>query len=280
MNFELVKPTGQLASISEDMLLSPTLPSPSLRDAASLRAESPALSVLSGSSMRTGITQPPAESAKRPTPSMSLQPKPADLHEVEAHRQRELRWISMMASIPASQGRKNKKVRKLLWEGVPASVRYLVWAHLTDSKAKRMEGLYAKLVKRERVPASASIERDVHRVFVDEPPLLDGSLVNLLQAYLSMVPDVQYSRGLTVVAGHLLLHSPEEDAFWTFVSLMDSHLRPYFSAHPVQMEVDASLFGKAVEALEPTLAKKLFIDMAIPPASLCRPWYADLSPVV
>ncbi|KAF7798221.1 hypothetical protein EIP86_009438 [Pleurotus ostreatoroseus] len=274
MNFELVKPVASLASISEDPLRSPPLPSPGVRSefGSSLRPGSPATSMLSASSGRTSTTQAPEPVRRTP----SIGPKPPEPQEVEAHRQRELRWISMMASVPASQARKNKKVRKLLWEGVPASVRYLVWAHLTDSKAKRMEGLYAKLVKRERVPASASIERDVNRVFASEPPLLDGSLVNLLQAYLSMVPDVQYGRGLTVIAGHLLLHSPEEDAFWTFVSLMDSHLRLYFSAHPVQMEVDASLFGKAVEANESAVAKKVFIDMAIPPASLCRPWFTAL----
>ena len=32
--------------------------------------------------------------------------------------------------------------------------------------------------------------------------------------------------GLTFIAGQLLPQSPEEDTFWIFVSLMDSHLRP------------------------------------------------------
>lgn len=79
--------------------------------------------------------------------------------------------------------------------------------------------------------------------------------------------------GLTVVAGRLLLQSPEEDAFWTFVSMMDSHLRPYFSPSRMQLEIDATLLGKAIEANEPALAKKLFNDLDIPPISLCRPWY-------
>ncbi|KDQ23018.1 hypothetical protein PLEOSDRAFT_12439, partial [Pleurotus ostreatus PC15] len=50
---------------------------------------------------------------------------------MEGHRQRELRWIALMSSVPASQARKSKKVKKLLIEGVPSSVRYLVWIHLT-----------------------------------------------------------------------------------------------------------------------------------------------------
>jgi TBC1 domain family member 10 len=71
------------------------------------------------------------------------------------------------------------------------------------------------------------------------------------------------------------LQSPEEDAFWTFVSLMDTHIRSYFAAGQAQMEIDATLFGKAVEANEPAIAK-VFVEMDIPPASLCRPWFTAL----
>ncbi|OBZ78654.1 TBC1 domain family member 10B [Grifola frondosa] len=247
MDFELVKPTipqSPLAFNSVDSL-SQTLNSAALPDNL-LRTDSPALSTLSGSSL-----------------------------QVEAHRQRELRWISVMSSVPASHARKSKKVKKMVLEGVPSSVRYLVWAHLADSKAKRMDGLYQRLCKREKVAASADIERDVQQSFVEQPQLQDGSLVNLLQAYLTMVPDIQYNRGLAMIASQLLLQSPEEDAFWTFISLMDSHLRPYFS-NSIQLEVDASLFGKALEANDAAAAKKTFSDMAISPNTFCRAWFTTV----
>ena len=54
---------------------------------------------------------------------------------------------------------------------------------------------------------------------------------------------------------------------------MDTHLRPYFSSNATQMDVDAFLFQKAVEAADPSVAKKLFVDMAIPAIRICRPWY-------
>jgi hypothetical protein len=116
---------------------------------------------------------------------------------VEAHRARELKWISVMSTTPPSYARKNKKIRKLLQEGVPASVRYQVWAHLTDSKAKRIEGLYAQLGEREKVPAFAEIQRDAQACFGGDSRLSlpNGPLVSLLQAYLKMVPDIQYSKG-------------------------------------------------------------------------------------
>lgn len=57
---------------------------------------------------------------------------------------------------------------------------------------------------------------------------------------------------------------------------MDTHLRPYFSVNPIQLEVDASLLVKALEVLDSALAKKLFVDMAIQPSAICRPWFTSL----
>jgi hypothetical protein len=46
---------------------------------------------------------------------------------IAAHISREQRWISAMQTIPSSSIRRNKKIKKLLLEGVPASVRGVVW---------------------------------------------------------------------------------------------------------------------------------------------------------
>jgi len=77
---------------------------------------------------------------------------------------------------------------------------------------------------------------------------------------------------LTLIAGHLLLHSPEEDAFWLFVSMMDAYLRPYFWSNPTQLEVDAALFSKALEGNDAQVFKKLMIDMSITPNKISHPW--------
>ncbi|KAI0935551.1 hypothetical protein AcV5_003953 [Taiwanofungus camphoratus] len=263
MDFELVRPTIPQSPITANSVDSLSLSPPSpVREGASL-APSDDL-----------IFPTRKSSSERPAVESKVE-KPLDVSNIEAHRQRELRWISAMSSTPPSQARKSKKVRKLILEGVPASVRYLVWAHLTDSKAKRMDGLYTRLGQREKVAAIENIEHDSQQIFNDQP-LQDQSLVNLLQAYLSMVPDIPYHRGLTVIASQLLIQSPEEDAFWTFISLMDTHIRPYFSLNGVQLEVDASLFAKAAESNDAILAKKIFVDMAISPMSICRPWFTSI----
>jgi hypothetical protein len=46
---------------------------------------------------------------------------------IAAHISREQRWISTMQAVPSSTVRRNKKVKKLLLEGVPTSVRGVVW---------------------------------------------------------------------------------------------------------------------------------------------------------
>jgi hypothetical protein len=115
----------------------------------------------------------------------------------ESHRQRELRWVQLLAATPAGQLRRSKKAQKLLLEGVPASVRAVVWANLVDVPARRMPGVYEKLGGRGRVPASAQIQRDLALLFPGRPAFWEstGSLATLLQAYLTMVPDVHYHSG-------------------------------------------------------------------------------------
>lgn len=194
-DFELIKPVIPVSPIagssSESLqrgMASPYTP-PTLDDASLLRADSPAPSMWSS-----------ATSLRKTIPEQSLsdssQPNLRQPSEIEAHRQRELRWISAMSAIPPSQARKSKKIKKLIHEGVPASVRYLVWAHLTDSKGKRMDGLYRRLCERDKVAAHAEIERDIEQCYQDQAELQNGSLFNILQAYLSMVPDVHYVQGV------------------------------------------------------------------------------------
>lgn len=114
--------------------------------------------------------------------------------------------------------------------------------------------------------------------------------MTLLQAYLRMVPDIVYEQGLAAMVGTILLQSPEEDAFWTFLALMDNHLRGYFAVNSNQMAVDAKLLQKAVETADSALAKKLFVsysiwvefdctetfgktELRLDPVEIARPWY-------
>ncbi|KAG8905424.1 hypothetical protein FRB99_008970 [Tulasnella sp. 403] len=198
-----------------------------------------------------------------------------DTASIEAHRAREGKWLATMSSVTPPNAKKSKKVRKLVQEGIPNSVRSVVWLYLTNAKSQRMNGLYAQLCARVKPTTGDDIRRDAASTF---PTMehLHNPIVSLLQAYLVMVPDITYQQGLAAMAGTLLLQSPEEDAFWTFVALMENHIRGYYARNSIQMLVDAKLFQRVVETADHWLAKRIFVDLAIDPMDVCRPWFYAL----
>lgn len=270
MDFELVKPTLPQVPLGRSSQES----SYAGRDADAVHLDSPGVMQGDAASMHSSAPRSPMF----PDATSSSTPPVESPMSIDAHRQREVKWMALLPMVPPSQARRNKKVKRLLFDGVPSSVRYLVWCHLSDSKARAIPGVYAQLGKRQRVPAFSDIEKDAKTYFPDQTQLhpFDGPLVSLLQAYLNMVPDIQYSSGLTSIAGHLLLLSPEEDAFWIFASMMDAHLRPYFSANTIQLEVDAALLSKAIEANDPAVCKKLYVTFSIPPSVIAKSWFSTL----
>ncbi|KAH7097871.1 RabGAP/TBC [Auriculariales sp. MPI-PUGE-AT-0066] len=195
---------------------------------------------------------------------------------LDAYRAREQKWMTLISTT----SHKSKKVRKLVLEGVPASVRSRVWAYLTDSKSRQTPGVFAQLSSKGSPQLAERIEGDVQRLFAGEAHLTEpkgrGPVLNILQAYFVMVPDVPYQPDVAIVAGNLALQCPEEEAFWTLVQLMESHLRGYFSAMPVQLDVDATLFAKAVDHADSALSIRLFADMHVPPVDLCQSWFLSL----
>lgn len=189
MDFELVKPTLPQASLGRSSQES----SYAGRDADAVRLDSPGTMQGDAASMHSSAPRSPMF----PDVISSGTPPVESPTSIDAHRQREVKWMALLPMVPPSQARRNKKVKRLLLDGVPSSVRYLVWCHLSDSKARAIPGVYGQLGKRQRVPAFSDIENDAKTYFPDQTQLhpFDGPLVSLLQAYLNMVPDIQYSSG-------------------------------------------------------------------------------------
>ena len=94
-----------------------------------LRIDSPVMSTTSGGG--TSDTRSPVSPSAMSLPPVTASAASSMGAAVEAYRAHELKWISVMSTTPASQAREGKKIRKLLQEEVPASVRYQVWAHLS-----------------------------------------------------------------------------------------------------------------------------------------------------
>jgi hypothetical protein len=72
------------------------------------------------------------------------------------------------------------------------------------------------------------IELDLNRTYPDELYFSDsgpgqGALRRVLSAYAKYDTQQGYVQGMNFIAGALLWHSTEEDAFWLFVSLMEDY---------------------------------------------------------
>lgn len=124
MDFDLVKPMRSRVSVvrtSEDASSIPRSSHQSDRPGDDDgQPASPTSPVVASSPMQTQSTTPLVLRAG----SHNSLTTPAS---IAAHISREHRWISTMQTIPSSSVKRNKKIKKLLLEGVPASVRGVVW---------------------------------------------------------------------------------------------------------------------------------------------------------
>lgn len=210
MQFELVRPNLaqlQIQARASSESFSPqregSIDSRLENNGAFLRAASPA-----GSFLSSGPRSPVVETAPSPSTSMAMSAQTHSSVEstatIEAHRQREGKWVTLMSSSPAAVSRKSKKVKKLLLEGVPSSVRYLIWSYLTDGKGRAVKGVYQQLCKRGEVSKTEEISADVASLVQANGSTghlagVKDTVIILLQAYFAMVPDVQYSIGTHII---------------------------------------------------------------------------------
>jgi hypothetical protein len=195
-DFELIPPsslgnTGARGSFDSAILTPSSNPGSAKTDGSDKRAMTPTIS--------PGASRPMSSMSNR---GVQRAVSNEEKQQAETHRQRELRWIQLLAATPGGQLRKSKKARRLLLEGVPSSVRSVVWAGLADVPSRRIEGIYEKLGRRGRVPATGQIQRDLALLFPGRPDFweLTGPLATVLQAYLTMVPDITYYNGILPVS--------------------------------------------------------------------------------
>jgi len=67
-------------------------------------------------------------------------------------------------------------------------------------------------------------------------------VARILNAYALFNPEIGYHGGLSYLAAALVMHMPEEHAFWTFVVLLDDYLKNYFEPNMIGMFADIQSF--------------------------------------
>lgn len=125
--------------------------------------------------------------------------------------------------------RNRKQVKELCALGLPEAVRGEVWKRLGDvpELLKKQPHTYERLVATvPRRDVAHQLDLDVKRSHLEHErfarPYTGGqlSLFNVMRAYSLHDTVVEYTQGMSDVAGLLLMYLTEEDTFWLFTQLM------------------------------------------------------------
>ncbi|KAF4348441.1 hypothetical protein F8388_021804 [Cannabis sativa] len=181
----------------------------------------------------------------------------------------------------------------LVQGGVPKDLRGEVWQAFVGVKARRVERYYDDLLAQESntdkgkdsdaLSAAASkwkrqIEKDIPRTFPGHPALDENgrnSLRRLLLAYARHNPSVGYCQAMNFFAGILLLLMPEENAFWTFVGILDDYFEGYYTEEMIESQVDQLVFEELMRERFPKLVNHLDY-LGVQVAWISGPWFLSI----
>lgn len=187
----------------------------------------------------------------------------ADPAFLQAYRVREQKWITTMSTMSARNARSSGKVKKLIYHGIPNSVRGKAWTYLAEASSRKEETLYHDLCAREELPQCAQITHDIvfcfhdHSHFADEDAIGRQDLHSILHALLHYLPNMAYERGLCYMAGMLLLHLEAESAFWLLAACVLDYLPGYFAKDRLGSALDANILLYILQRGEPDLIRHL-----------------------
>ncbi|XP_078446623.1 uncharacterized protein LOC144715562 [Wolffia australiana] len=194
--------------------------------------------------------------------------------------------------------------------GLPMALRGEMWQAFVGVGVRRIEGYYHELLSEkdngdhnERLDSSHSsslssdssekrkqshqcepekwkgqIEKDLPRTFPGHPALDEGgrnALRRLLTAYARHNPSVGYCQAMNFFAGLLLLLMPEENAFWTLLSIIDCYFDGYYSEEMIESQVDQLVFEELIRERFPKLVNHLDY-LGVQVAWVTGPWFLSI----
>ncbi|KAM3955655.1 PTB_TBC1D1_like and TBC domain-containing protein plx [Aphomia sociella] len=206
-----------------------------------------------------------------------------------------LMWDSLLSNKDVS--RQMAKVdRHMLTQaviqGVPRMSRGAVWYFLAEQASLRAPPPDARACPRYRAPYRAllaGLTKHQHAILIDlgrtfpkhsyfASALGPGQLAlyNILKAYSLLDPEVGYCQGLSFVAGVLLLHTEEAEAFMLLRHLMFRRgLRKQYLPDMSALQVQLYQLSRLLRDHEPDLHAKLEL-LDISPALYAAPWMLTL----
>ncbi|KAF4118894.1 TBC1 domain family member 1 isoform X2 [Onychostoma macrolepis] len=198
-------------------------------------------------------------------------------------------WERMLSTTGRSKVRfDTEEIHKAVGQGVPRQHRGEIWKFLSEQYLLRKEvpstkpptndTPYKELLK-QLTSQQHAILIDLGRTFPTHPyfsaQLGAGqlSLYNLLKAYSLLDPEVGYCQGLSFVAGVLLLHMSEEDAFHMLKFLMyDMGLRKQYRPDMIILQIQMYQLSRLLHDYHRELYTHLE-QYEIGPSLYAAPWF-------
>lgn len=127
--------------------------------------------------------------------------------------------------------KKSKTARKLVYKGIPLSLKYKLWGIFVEKTANFD---YQELIKKKsgyEHQIHVDVQRTFRRHFLFSREYGRGQceLFNILAAYSNYNPTIGYCQGMSSIAAILLMYFPEKEAFEMLVNIIkNNHLETLF----------------------------------------------------
>ncbi|XP_041474245.1 small G protein signaling modulator 3 homolog isoform X4 [Lytechinus variegatus] len=176
----------------------------------------------------------------------------------------DLTWESMESRLPQTE-----KLRSLVREGIPHSMRHQLWMRLCGAQEKKSssEMTYREIIKAsssDQSMAAKQIEKDLLRTmpsnacFSNQKSTGVPRLRRVLRGISWLYPDIGYCQGTGVIVASLLLFMDEEDAFWIMCSVVEDLVPPsYFSHTLLGVQADQRVLRQLMVSYLPELDQLL-----------------------
>ncbi|CAE6444615.1 unnamed protein product [Rhizoctonia solani] len=190
-------------------------------------------------------------------------------------------WGEVVANYEEVAQTRPTELAQAIENGIPASLRGMMWQLMSASKDTALEKVYSDLLKKP-TPHEKAIMRDLGRTFPNHEFFNDGSglgqenLFNVLKAYSLYDPEVGYCQGLAFIVATLLLNMPDEEAFCVLCRLMHSYdLRGHFLPDMPGLQLRLYQFDRLVEDVLPVLNIH-FVRQGIKSSMYCSQWFLTM----
>eukprot|EP00095_Tigriopus_kingsejongensis_P005364 maker-scaffold34_size539781-snap-gene-3.23 protein:Tk05364 transcript:maker-scaffold34_size539781-snap-gene-3.23-mRNA-1 annotation:"small g protein signaling modulator 3-like protein" len=171
-----------------------------------------------------------------------------------------LAWDAMVESITRTE-----KLRDLVQEGIPHSLRPHIWMRLSGAIQKQRDSdvSYKQIVRasaNDHLMTSRQIEKDLLRTMPTNACFNSAKatgiprLRRILRGIAWLYPDIGYCQGMGMIVATFLLMMEEEDSFWIMASVVEEILpASYFSPSLVGAQADQLVLRGLIASSLPKL---------------------------